>query len=138
MVDPKYTAWHAGKRKWNTRSVGIDLSNGFYTKYNKHYEKKGFGKRPIHKNVKVHSGTIKECLGYYPEQIKAYKALVKCLCTYYNIPVDYPHDSDGGMVRKVYAPAAAGTFKGIVSHFHLTKRKIDCAQLDLEEVLRDL
>ena len=34
--------------------------------------------------------------------------------------------------------AVRGSFKGFVSHYHLTKRKIDCANLDLRKLLDEI
>ena len=35
-------------------------------------------------------------------------------------------------------PICQGNFKGVVSHYHLTNRKIDCAGLDINKLLREI
>ena len=35
------------ERTWNDRSVGVEISNAYYTKYQSWYEKRDFGPRPI-------------------------------------------------------------------------------------------
>ena len=138
MVDPQHGAWHAGKYRVNRASIGIDISNGFYTKYQGWYRKKGFGNRPVLHDVPIHGTKIKECLGFYPVQVEAYKVLVKTLCRYYGIPLEMPMDTDGTVLRAVSEDVVKGRFEGIANHFHVTRGKIDTANLDLDEVLKEL
>ncbi len=129
-VDTNHTAWHAGKV--NRYSIGIDFTNAYYLKYADWYEKKGFGPRPVCKSSKVHGRRLKPHLGYYPIQIKAYKALLRTLCDHYNINLNTPPE-DG-----VWDAAATGRYNGIVCHYHLTRNKIDCAGLDLQSIVAEL
>lgn len=129
-VDTNHTAWHAGKV--NRYSIGIDFTNAYYLKYADWYEKKGFGPRPVCKDSKVHGRRLKPHLGYYPIQIRAYKALLKTLCDHYGINHNTP-PTDG-----VWDTAASGRYNGIVCHYHLTRNKIDCAGLDLETIVQEL
>ena len=138
MVDPQHEGWHAGKRAVNRASIGIDISNGYYTKYQSWYRKRGFGSRPVLNDVVVHGKKLKECLGFYPIQIEAYKTLVQTLCKYYGIPLDMPTDVDGKVLRAVSTPVLKGKFEGIANHFHVTKGKIDTANLDWDKVLKEL
>jgi len=138
MVDTAYEAWHAGNRLWNRKSIGVDLSNAIYLKYQKTYVARGHGARPVIKNLKVHGGTIKECLGFYDVQIEAYKALIACLCEKYKIPLECPVDDAGDTLMKVSAEAERGKFSGVVSHYHLTRRKWDTANLNLVKVLKEI
>jgi len=138
MVDTQHEGWHAGNRKVNKAGIGVDISNAVYTKYQKWYRKKGFGPRPVLKNIKIHNGKVKECLGFYPVQIEAYKVLVKTLCKHYNIPLEMPLDSEGKVLRAVHKETKDGKFKGIVNHFHVTRGKWDTANLNWDEVLKDL
>jgi len=129
-VDTNHTAWHAGKV--NRHSIGVDFTNAYYLKYADWYEKKGFGKRPVCKNSRVHGRRLKPHLGYYPIQIKAYKALLTTLCNYYGIHHQTP-PTDG-----VWDAAAVGRYNGIVCHYHLTRNKIDCAGLNLQSIIDSL
>lgn len=138
MVDAQNIAWHAGIRKVNNVSIGIDFSNAYYLKYQDYYRRKGFGKRPILTDSNVHGRRLKPHLGYYPVQIEAYKALLKSLHDYYGIKLECPLEVGGRMLCGVSEEAAQGKFKGVVSHFHLTKRKIDCAGLEIDEVLKQI
>jgi hypothetical protein len=132
MVDPAYVAWHAGK--YNKDSIGIDLSNAYYTKYNKNYEKMGFGPRPI-LNSWLHGRNLGEHLGYYPAQLKAYKELLKVLCTHYDIPLNVPMTKDGNLLNSMLKESEKNSFKGIICHYHLTENKIDCAGLELDKIV---
>ena len=135
-VDTNNVAWHA--RGVNNYSIGIDFSNAYYTKYNKWYEENGFSKRPVYNDSKVHGVKLKPHLGYYKVQIEAYKKLVKVLCDYYNIPVQTPMldktTADIGVVSDV----VEGKYKGIVCHYHVTRNKIDCAGLNLKQIVGQL
>jgi hypothetical protein len=135
MVDTNDAAWHAGSV--NGISIGIDFSNAFYTKYQKVYRKRGFGNRPL-LDSRVHGGTVGEHLGYYEVQLDAYKALLKALCDQYDIPLECPVDKDDELVTAVYKEAKAGKFKGVVCHYHLSRKKIDCAGLELKGLLDDI
>lgn len=138
MVDPQNSAWHAGKRAVNRASIGVDISNVYYTKYQSWYKRKGFGSRPVLEDVKVHGVKLRDCLGFYPIQIEAYKTLVKTLCDFYNIPLEMPMNEDGDVLRRVSKSVRSGKFSGIANHFHVTRGKIDTANLDWDKVLKEL
>lgn len=134
-LDTNDVGWHAGRV--NSKSIGIDFSNAYYTKYNKLYKKRGFSERPILKNSYVHGRKLKPHLGYYAVQIEAYKKLLKVICNHYDIPYAVP-EKDGELLTKVDADAAKGKFEGIVCHYHLTRGKIDCAGLELKKIVDSL
>jgi hypothetical protein len=138
MVDTQHEGWHAGNRKVNKSSIGIDISNAVYAKYQKWYRRKGFGPRPLLEKVKVHNSYIKECLGFYPVQLEAYKVLVKTLCSHYDIPIQMPMDDSGNVLLAEHKETKIGKFSGIVNHFHVTRNKWDVANLDWDEMLSDL
>ena len=135
-VDTNNAAWHAGGV--NNCSIGIDFSNAYYTKYNSLYELKGFRPRPVLADSRVHGVKLKPHLGYYPVQIEAYKHLIEALCKHYKIPFVVPTTNEGTLMTSVHNGAASGKFKGIVCHYHLTKRKIDCAGLELKKIIDSL
>lgn len=136
MVDTNNVAWHAGSVA-NKTSIGIDFSNAFYTKYQKVYRKRGFGNRPLLKS-KVHGANLGEHLGYYPAQLDAYKALIKALTSHYQIPLECPVDEVGDLLTVVHKDSVRGAFKGVVCHYHLSRKKIDCAGLELKSLLDDI
>ncbi len=138
LVDTNHIAWHAGIRRVNNASVGIDFSNAVYTKYNKTYEKRGHGPRPIIKNFRVHGRRLSPFLGYYPEQIQAYKALLKTLNDNYAIPLVCPVDESGSLITTVVEDARKARFKGVVNHYNLTKKKWDASGLQLNDILEEL
>ena len=138
MVDTKNVGWHAGIRSVNKASIGIDFTNAYYTKYQGWYERKGFGPRPVLEGTKVHGRTLDPFLGYYPIQIEAYKALLKGLREHYGIKLNCPLDENGELLTTVDDTAAVGEFEGVVTHYHLTKRKIDTAGLELKKILEDI
>ncbi len=134
-LDTNDIGWHAGKV--NSKSIGIDFSNAYYTKYNRLYKKRGFSERPILKNSYVHGRKLKPHLGYYAVQIEAYKKLLSVICNHYDIPFAVP-EKDGELLTKVDVDAAKGKFDGIVCHYHLTRGKIDCAGLELKKIVDSL
>ena len=136
FLDTNDVGWHAGKV--NNYSIGVDLSNAYYVRYNSFYERKGHGLRPVLTDSRVHGVKLKPHLGYYPVQIEAYKHLVKTLCNHYKIPFVVPMTTERLLMTSVHNSAANGKFKGIVCHYHLTKRKIDCAGLELKKIIDSL
>lgn len=130
LIPVKDIAYHAGSH--NSHTIGIDLSNAYYTKYNDWYVKNGFGARPVIKS-EVH-GKESTHLGYYPEQLESLEKLVNYLCDKYNIEKSVPLNKDGKLITTVYDPAVKKRFKGVICHYHLTKNKIDCQGLELDKL----
>lgn len=130
LADMQQICWHAGNGKVNMASVGVEISNAFYTKYQDTYVSKGFGPRPIKKGVKVHGGTLEDHLGFYPVQLEALAALWAAVHKAAGIPFALPLED-----HKVSPAVANGTFSGFVNHYHVTDRKIDCAGLDNAAIL---
>jgi len=138
LLDTQHAAWQAGGRTWNHRSVGVEISNAYYPKYQDWYVEHGFGKRPvIAKNaVKVHDCGLKEHLDFYPIQLEALKALWAAMHKGLNIPLECPTDKFGKLVEAVDPRCASGKFEGFINHYNLTRRKIDCGGLDLNNMLQ--
>jgi hypothetical protein len=135
FMDTNDIAWHAGSKKWNNASIGVEISNAYYTKYQSWYRRKGFGERPIWDDAEVHGSPQKPFLGFYDVQLEAAKALMEAVSRHYGIPLECPLDADGELVTTVDPRCVAGRFNGFISHYNLTKRKIDCAGLDLKGLL---
>ena len=72
-------------------------------------------------------------MDFYPVQKQALKALYKACHIGLGIPLEAP-ETKWGVDQKVRKK----TFRGFCSHYHLTRRKIDCAGLDIEEILSEL
>jgi len=138
MVDMNHACWHAGNRKVNLSSIGVEISNAYYTKYQDWYVKHGFGERPLVEGASVHGRSMKPFLDFYPVQIEALKALWEACHNAFDIPYKCPLDTDGNTLMKVSTSVAAARFKGFTSHYHVTRNKIDCANLDINTILQDL
>jgi hypothetical protein len=130
LLDTQHGAWHAGNGKVNHASIGVEISNAYYTKYQSWYKKNGFGERPIQDWGNVHGKTLDPFLDFYPVQIEALKALWQAIHKGTGIPLEVP-TVDGGTSTVVHEDSSRAKFSGFVSHYHLTNRKIDCAGLDL-------
>ena len=126
LIDTRHKAYHTGIRDDNNRSIGVEISNAYYTKYQDWYKKKGFGERPIVKNAKVHGQVLDDFTDFYCIQKQAMRALWRAVCEYHDIPL-IAYGSEG------LEDTSDG---GICSHFHLTRRKIDCASLDIPEEMK--
>lgn len=133
LIDTEIIGYHASNL--NPTSIGVEVSNAFYTKYQDYYVKKGFGPRPVLKNTKVGKGTIPEHLAFYPIQEQALSALMKAVCGFYGIPLVVPKEN-GSYAIGEHPEVASGKFSGVACHFHATDQKIDCAGLDLESLLK--
>ncbi len=136
-LDINHIAQHAGS-KVNPKSIGLEISNAFYPKYQDWYVKNGFGERPILEGVKVHNRKIQPFMDFYPVQIEALKALMKAVHKATGIPMKCPVDRSGNTSYGVNQTVTRGSFKGFVSHYHITKGKMDCANLDLKKILEDI
>ena len=138
LLDMNHAAWHASSRKVNHRAIGIEIANAYYPKYQSWYERKGFGKRPMIEGAQVHGKTLKPFMDFYPVQIKALQALWKAIHEGVGIPLECPLDDNGNNLNTTSKKVQAGTFKGFISHFHVTKKKIDCAGLDIKKLLSEI
>ena len=136
LMDTKHVAWHA--RGVNTVSVGVEIANAVKLKYQKWYEKHGFGKRPIVDDVILNGKKLDPMLGFYPVQVEALKALIAAVCGHYNIPLVVPTDSEGKLVMGVDNRVSRRTFKGVVGHYHVTTAKQDPAGLPLDVVVQEV
>ena len=138
LLDMNHAAWHASSRKVNHKSIGIEIANAYYPKYQGWYEKKGFGKRPIIENAQVHGKTLDPFTGFYPVQIQALQALWKAIHEGVGIPLACPLDLNKNTSTTTDKKVQAGTFKGFISHYHVTRKKIDCAGLDIKSLLDEI
>jgi hypothetical protein len=132
LLDMNHIAYHAGGSKWNANSIGVEISNAYYPKHQNWYKKHGFGERPIWREKKVHGSYLEPFLGFYDVQLEALKALMKAVNEATGIPLETPNSSTTS------APAVRGAYKGFISHYHLKKNKIDCAGLDLKQLIIDI
>ena len=76
FLDMNHIAWHAGSSKWNKNSVGVEISNAYYPKYNKTYIARGHGERELITGQTVHGKPMKPFMAFYPIQIQALKDLM--------------------------------------------------------------
>lgn len=138
LMDMNDVAYHAGSKKWNDRSIGVEISNAYYPKHQDWYVKQGLGERPLITDAVVHGEKLDPFTGFYPQQIEALKALMRAVNKATGIPLKTPLDRSKGTNTTVSKKAASGDFEGFISHYHLTNRKIDCAGLDLKKLLREI
>lgn len=134
-LDLQHAAFHAGSSRANRPSVGVEISNAYYPKYQEWYIKNGFGERPIVENAWVHGQKLDPFLGFYPAQLDALKALWKAINRATGIPYETPTSQFGKTSTKYVQNVAYGDFTGFVSHYHVSKSKIDCAGLDIKTLL---
>lgn len=137
-MDMNHAAWHAGDRTLNHNTVGIEISNAYDLKYQAWYKKNGFGERPVIDGETVHGVKLKPFTGFYDIQIQALKALWKAIHEGLGIPYKCPVDKNGETLKEVSPEVELGKFNGFVSHYHATKRKQDCAGLDIAKLLKDI
>jgi hypothetical protein len=138
MLDTQHGAWHAGSV--NSCSIGVEISNAYYPKYQPWYVKNGFGERPIISSAECHGKKMSDFTGFYDIQLDALKALWVAIHNRYDIPYQTPESGDSDfMTSRIYEPSVdKRKFRGFVSHYHQSKRKIDCANLDIAKILLDV
>jgi hypothetical protein len=127
-LDINHIALHAGASRWNNKSVGVEVSNAYYPKYQSWYTKHVGVERSIISGAKVHGKTLGDFMGFYPVQLEALKALWESVSKACDIPLQSPTSTT------THRGASSGKYRGFVHHYHLTKNKIDCAGLDLNEL----
>jgi len=138
-LDMQHGAWHAGHVRSNRASVGVEISNAYYPKYQDWYVKNGFGERPTIEDAWVHGEELDPFLGFYPVQIEALKALWEAIHQSADVELQTPLDQNTNKTStKYYQDALYGNFSGFVSHYHISKKKIDCAGLDIKTLLEEL
>lgn len=131
LHDLNDTCWHAGNSAVNKHSVGVEIANGFYLKYQSWYVKNGFGERPIMSGALAQNRKMEDFTWFYPAQLDALKALYKAIHEGCGVPLAVPK------TKWAYdASAASGNFKGFMNHYHCSDKKTDCAGLDIEEILK--
>jgi hypothetical protein len=135
LLDTNHAAWHAGSKKHNHSSIGVEISNAYSLKYQSWYKKNGFGERPVISGETVHGSSMKDFTGFYNVQLEALKALWQAVHEGIGVPLKCPTDKQGKTLKAVSTSVASNRFKGFVSHYHITRRKIDCAGLDIQSML---
>ena len=53
-MDLQNIGWHAGSSRINAKSIGVEISNAYDTKWQSWYKKHGFGERPVVTDAQVH------------------------------------------------------------------------------------
>ena len=131
-MDMNDIAYHAANA--NKYSIGVEICNPYYTKYDSWHTKNGLPLRPRWTGT-VRGVELEEHLGFYPVQIQACQALWKAVANACDIPLRCPL-VDGKMSDRLYEPALNG-WKGFVHHYHtdIKKQKIDCGGFDLQKYL---
>jgi len=129
--DIQHITFHAGNQ--NRFSIGVEVSNAYYPKYQSWYTKNGFPERPIWGGT-VRGKKLKPHMGFYPIQMEALKALWKAVADACDIPQRCPIQN-GEMIDCLYEPATKGEWKGFVHHFHVSNKKIDCGGLNMVDYL---
>ena len=137
-LDTQHGAWHAGGRRWNASSIGVEISNAYYPKYQSTYVRKGFGERPLVEGARVHFSEREPFLGFYPVQIDALKALWSAVHNACDVPLETPLNQFGKTSTVYEQKWTYGKERGFVSHYHVNKKKIDCAGLDIKTLLSEL
>ena len=135
-LDLQHAAFHAGKV--NRKSVGVEISNAYYPKYQSTYVRKGFGERPVIEGKRVHHNQLDPFLGFYPAQIDALKALWSAVHNACDVPLETPLNQFDKTSTVYEQKWAYGSERGFVSHYHVDKRKIDCTGLDIKTLLSEL
>jgi hypothetical protein len=137
-TDMQHGCWHAGSERANRASVGVEISNAHYPKYQEWYVRNGHGERPIREGVRCHGEELDPFLDFYPVQIRALKQLWKAIHKGLDIPYVAPVTQFGNTDNNYAQHVKYGDFKGFASHYHVSKNKIDCAGLDIKKLLEEV
>ena len=83
-------------------------------------------------DMRVHGKTLDPFLDFYPIQIEALKALIKAVHKATGIKLAAP------TTTTTSRPAVLAKIDGVINHYHLTKNKIDCANIDLPKLIKEI
>lgn len=133
LHDINEACWHAGNSKVNHSSVGVEISNAYYPKYQSWYKRNVGKERPMMEGALAQNKPLKPFMWFYPEQIEALKVLWKAIHEGCGVPLKSP--AEKWAYDKV---AAGGRFEGFMNHFHCSKKKIDVGGLDIEKLLLEV
>ena len=136
-MDCQHVAYHAGSRGANNWSIGVEINNAYYPKYQSKYIKRGLGERPMCHTSVVNGHRLDPHMGFYNAQKAALKALWAAVHRATGVPLRCPMKGSR-MSTDTEPEVAAGSFRGVVHHYHLTKRKIDCGGLSLDTLLQEI
>ena len=136
-LDIQHAAFHAGSSRTNRASIGVEISNAYYPKYQDWYKRNGFGERPIIEGARVHGNELEPFTDFYPIQKEALKALWTAVHEATGVSYETPVNQFGTFSKGYEQEVAHGSFSGFVSHYHISKRKIDCAGLDIQSLLKE-
>ena len=125
--------WHAGSNVVNKNSVGVEISNAYYLKYQSWYKKNVGMERPIMSGALAQDKVLEDFTWFYPEQIEALKALWKAIHEGCGVPYEAPEKD---WAYDTYA--ASSKFSGFMNHYHCSKVKIDCGGLDMKKLCQEL
>lgn len=116
--------FHAGNTT-NPRALGVDLNSPALRKYER-------GARPRPEvQTEVHGRTL-AMLDYWPEQISALIELMEAMSLYGGLPWQCPRDAKSQPIKAALPQWL--DHQGWLGHYHITKRKIDPAPLDWDQV----
>ena len=102
------------------------------------YVRNGFGESPLVEGARVHHSELDPFLDFYPVQIEALKALWASIHAAADVPYETPLNQFGKTSTIYEQQWAYGKERGFVSHYHVDKRKIDCAGLDIKTLLEEI
>ena len=133
LHDLNDSCWHAGNRNVNKYSVGVEISNAYYLKYQSWYKRNVGKERPLMRGALAQDKKLDDFTWFYPEQLQALEALYKAIHEGCGVPLEAPNN------KWAYdAEAASGKFKGFMNHFHCSRKKIDCGGLDIEKIVNKI
>ena len=133
LHDLNDSCWHAGNRNVNKYSVGVEISNAYYPKYQNWYKRNVGKERPMMSGALAQDKKLDDFTWFYPEQLQALEVLYKAIHEGCGVPLEAPKN------KWAYdAEAASGKFKGFMNHFHCSRKKIDCGGLDIEELVNKI
>jgi len=132
--DTKRPLGHATSPAANMYSIGVEVSNAYYSKYQQTYIANGFGARPIRKGAVVRGIVLEDHLGFYDVQLQALKALIESVSNFYSFPIKFPLNPDGTLISETMRESEIKSFKGVLNHFQTANDKIDCAGEPIKEL----
>jgi hypothetical protein len=102
----------------NAYSVGIEAVNPAIPKV-----PTGGAPRAVVREV-IH-GHAANATTFTAAQMRSLLELTQVICAHYDLPLDVPRDPDGAVLTRVLSEPEFESFRGVLGHYMLTRRKRD-------------
>ena len=113
-IDMQHGCWHAGSERANRASVGVEISNAYYPKYQDWYVRNGHGERPMIEGVAMPRRGLRSFHGFLSQfKLEPSKQLWKAIHKGLDIPYNAPLNQFDNTATKYVQDVKYGDFRAL-------------------------